>query len=287
MFSRELSFAPDRRSINDSFYRFGSGSSRYDQGLSGQDPRYKTFDDEYREKYTGFRLSENNRRNLIDIILEKIPIDHLNVSFLAAANYGVWLARKNSYPWNPDTFKKVFDHLSNVLVKNVKDKSPEEVQLLLAKYQTNFYRYMEYVREHTRDMEVAQEEEVEVEIVESPGSEERPSRPVSRPKASRPKSRPKASRPVARPAEEPEEITVTLEESTPSQAGEELPLTSFEDIQSMLLAGSLVEYNLAPEYDYLTTSPNQIMIFNDAEGLSYLSAVQYDEATGEIFPPVR
>ena len=86
----QLSFAPDRRSVQSTFYHFNErGSGEPDRhGFSHQDSLIYNLNKVYETKFAN--ISHEYRRTLVEMIVANVSLDHNNLTMLAAATYIVY-----------------------------------------------------------------------------------------------------------------------------------------------------------------------------------------------------
>lgn len=164
---QQLSFAPDRRSVQTTFYHFSerpSGDSDQ-RGFSQQDSLIYALDKIYQSKFTD--ISQQFRNTLVGILVADVPLAHHNLTILAAANYIVFHMRQyrisfnidpNNYvggavdPQDQRNFEAYFRHVESAIMPDVTDKSPDSIAIIRAKFKATLLRYIIYVMNNTNNI---------------------------------------------------------------------------------------------------------------------------------------
>jgi len=147
----ELSFAPDRRSVQTTFYHFSDRpSGEFDRrGFSQHDSLAWAIDKIYQTKF--FNISKEYRDTLVSILISEVPLDHRNLTFLATANFIVYHMRITRTNLNPKTFEDYFNFVASSLMSDVVGKKPNEIQQIRANFKVTLLRYIIYVQNNTTD----------------------------------------------------------------------------------------------------------------------------------------
>lgn len=150
-----LSFAPDRRSLQTTYYHFNDRAfGDFDRkGLSQIDTLTIELEKIYDKKFPG--MSSDQIKNLTNILVTNVPISHHNLTFLAAANYIVQYMRysDNTDVLTPELFNKYYNTMERFLVSEPVQspetkKVPKDPQLVRANYKATLLRYILYVQAH-------------------------------------------------------------------------------------------------------------------------------------------
>lgn len=162
---QQLSFAPDRRSVQTTFYHFSERSSgSFDKhGFSQQDSLIWALDKIYQSKFTN--ISQQFRSVLVNILVTQVPLLHQNLTMLAAANLIVYDMRtkqiqiditqsnfttgQTASPRNLQIFEAYFNYVAPFIMPDLNGKNPEEILLIRANFKVTLLRYIIYVQEHT------------------------------------------------------------------------------------------------------------------------------------------
>ena len=159
-----LSFAPDRRSLQTTYYHFNDrGSGNYDRrGLSQTDALALALRKIYIENFPN--IDETLVMVLVTNLINDVPIPHTNLIFLAAANSIVYQLR---YETGSDTLTPVLletyvQRLPPRILSEVTQtaKGPEEVQMARARFKVTLLRYILYIQNHVPYRQVAQQVQV-------------------------------------------------------------------------------------------------------------------------------
>lgn len=143
---QELSFAPDRRSIQNNFYHFSerpSGDSDT-RGFSQHDSLTGRLDKIYRDYFT--HMEPPVRRTLVDILVREVPLNHKNFKTLAAAMFTHYFMAARGEQLNPTTFNQYFNYLAQIIMGDVTGKSTEDVALIRANFKATFLRYLNHIQ---------------------------------------------------------------------------------------------------------------------------------------------
>jgi hypothetical protein len=150
----ELSFAPDRKSVQGATFQFSGNVSLYsgERGYSSQDSLKFKIDKIYQTKFPD--VNPTLRRVLVDILVPDVPLMHRNLDMLATANYIVHSLRiqvkiKSIDQMTPELYKWYFDQLSTIIMNNVDGKTNLQNNLSRANFKTTLLRYIYYVWKHT------------------------------------------------------------------------------------------------------------------------------------------
>lgn len=147
---QELAFAPDRRSVQSTFYHFSERPSGfYDRkGFSQQDSLVFALDRIYQNKFEGLTLPY--RKILIDILIDEVPLEHHNLTMLALANYIVYSLRSRKLELTPEYFRSYYDNFAFQILPDVTGKSAVEIQEINTRFKTTLLRYIIYVQNNTK-----------------------------------------------------------------------------------------------------------------------------------------
>lgn len=151
MTMQELTFAPDRRSVQTTFYHFSDRpSGEFDRrGFSQHDSLAWAIDKIYQTKF--MNLSKEYRSALVNILITEVPLEHRNLTFLATANFIVYHMRVTGTEFNPQSFGEYFNFVSASLMSDVTGKKPAEMEEVRSNFKTTLLRYVIYVRDNTTD----------------------------------------------------------------------------------------------------------------------------------------
>lgn len=140
--SEPLLFTPDRRTIQGETFHFSEGYGMSASGLefSRQDSLDVSLREIFQTKFSF--VSPQLRNTLIGIINEKIPIEHHNLTFLAAATYIVHDTPNMTQAQFTAAYKKV----SPKLLPNSMKKSRDELKESQERFKTTLLRYIFYVQ---------------------------------------------------------------------------------------------------------------------------------------------
>lgn len=152
---QELTFAPDRRSVQATFYHFSDRPSGLSdkRGFSHHDSLIWAIDKIYQTKFSN--LPPSYRKVLVDILTSEVPLDHRNLTLLAIANYIVYNLRLTKTTLNPQIFEEYFRNLAPFLISDVSGKTPTDIQEIRANFKTTLFRYVIYVRDNTTDFSIS------------------------------------------------------------------------------------------------------------------------------------
>ena len=151
----QLSFAPDRRSLQTTYYHFNDRSSgEFDKrGFTQLDTLIIALDKIYTTKFPN--MNKDQVKNLVNILVTEVPISHHNLTFLAAANQIVQYMRyvDLTNELTPALFEKYFNSLGPYIISEVVQtsetkKTPEDLQLERANFKATLLRYILYVQNH-------------------------------------------------------------------------------------------------------------------------------------------
>ena len=162
----ELSFAPDRRSVQTTFYHFSERSSGDEdkRSFSQHDSLVWALDKIYQSKFTN--ISQSLRNTLVNILVSEIPLVHHNLTMLAAANYIVYYMRSSKLApletdpskftggmndHNRQVFEAFFDFVAPFIITDVSGKTPEEILIVRAEFKVTLLRYIIFVQENTKN----------------------------------------------------------------------------------------------------------------------------------------
>ena len=163
---QELSFAPDRRSVQATFYHFSerpSGDSDR-RGFSQQDSLIWALDKIYQSKFGG--IQPPMRALLVNILISEVPLSHHNLTMLAAANFIVFHMRLHgqqimtdpiSFPGtegemeqqNRQIFERYFNSVESIIISDVNGLTPDQINLQRANYKVTLLRYIIYIQNNT------------------------------------------------------------------------------------------------------------------------------------------
>lgn len=145
----ELTFAPDRRSVQTTFYHFSNRPSGFsDQKVySHHDSLRWALEKIYENKFAG--LSPVYRKILVDILTTEVPLDHRNLTLLAVANYIVYSLKLAHTELTPPLFSEYFRHFEPFLMPDVGKKNPVEIEQIRVNFKTTLLRYIIYVQNNT------------------------------------------------------------------------------------------------------------------------------------------
>ena len=151
MVMHELSFAPDRRSVQTTFYHFSERpSGEFDRrGFSQHDSLAWAIDKIYQTKFAG--IPKDFRDTLVNILVTEVPLEHRNLTFLATANFIVYHMRLSRSELDSKNFDAYFNFVAPFLMADVTGKKSEEIQQVRANFKTTLLRYIIYVRDNTTD----------------------------------------------------------------------------------------------------------------------------------------
>lgn len=184
---QELSFAPDRRSVQTTFYHFSERSSGESEkrGFSQQDSLIWALNKIYQSKFAN--ISEQFRNILVEILVANVPLAHHNLTMLAAANFIIYHMRSNGLSLNIDsnvytspcdppqapcvstnpgvisckqtvnaqvdqrsknTFDAYFNYVAPFIMSDVSGKKPEEIAMIRAQHKITLLRYLIFVQDN-------------------------------------------------------------------------------------------------------------------------------------------
>ena len=149
--TEELSFAPDRRSVQATFYHFSDRPSGLSdsRNFSQHDTLIIALDKIYQTKFKD--LLPEHRRILVSILTSEVPLDHRNLTFLAIANYIVYNIRATRREFTPDIFEMYFNDFSSFIMTDVGTKQVSEIEEIRARFKATLLRYIFYFRDNTTD----------------------------------------------------------------------------------------------------------------------------------------
>lgn len=150
-FQRELTFAPDRRSMDGGYYQFdrlAPGAINVD-GVYHQGSYKDILTNIYTEKYRNI-VSPGRVEELVNRLINNVPLDNININYLAAANYFVDNFVNRKAVWSPEAFGTYFESMLPILMRDVTNKSPEQIQDLRLEHKLALFRYSEYILRHLR-----------------------------------------------------------------------------------------------------------------------------------------
>jgi hypothetical protein len=182
---QHLSFNADHRSVQSTFYHFNehtSGSNK--RNFSQQDTLVIALTNVYETKFSN--VSKEFRNVLVEILVSNVPLEHNNLTMLAAANYIIYNLRNNGInlnldstsfaspqcdspqqycitdspsvveckekanskldPNNRNVFEFYFNYVEPFIMPDVSGKKPEEVDQLRALNKITLLRYIIYVQ---------------------------------------------------------------------------------------------------------------------------------------------
>lgn len=155
----ELSFAPDRRSVQATFYHFSERPSGDPdrRGFSQQDSLIYALDKIYQSKFTN--IPPQLRNTLVNILVTEVPLAHNNPTILAAANFIVYHMRLNQItirttgtefdPRERQIFDSYFNYVAQFLITDVSGKTPGEIQKIRANFKITLLRYVIFIINNT------------------------------------------------------------------------------------------------------------------------------------------
>lgn len=148
---QELSFAPDRRSVQTTYYHFTERpSGEYDRrGFSPQDSLTWSLSKIYETKFP--QVSKHLRDILVNILVSEVPLAHKNLTLLATANLIVYYMRLYKQEFTPQLFDQYFNALASILLPDMTAKKPEDIQQIRANFKATLLRYVLNVRNNTTD----------------------------------------------------------------------------------------------------------------------------------------
>jgi len=116
----QLSFAPERRYLQENLYRFSYRPSIFTNDgytYSPQDSMMFNIEKIYKEKFSG--INPSTISILVNLIISDIPIGHKNLLYLAAAVYVVHLYKNQIV--NQDYFDNEYNKVSEALINGIND----------------------------------------------------------------------------------------------------------------------------------------------------------------------
>lgn len=147
--SQDLSFAPDRRSIQGMTFHFSerpSGASGA-RGYSQQDQLTYALERVYRDRFPD--LERGSREVLLQLLVNNVPLAHHNLLFLATAMLIVYDMRlKGMSELTPEAFTSYFNYAWQFIATDVTGKTPEEIHKIIANFKVTLLRYLFYVQQH-------------------------------------------------------------------------------------------------------------------------------------------
>jgi hypothetical protein len=149
MQQQDLSFAPDRRSIQGMTFHFSERPSGTfgARGYSQQDQLTYALDRVYRDRFPD--LDRGTRELLLQLLVNNVPLSHRNLLFLATAMLIVYDMRiKGNNEFTPEAFNSYFNYSLQFIATDVTDKNPEEIHKLIANFKVTLLRYLFYIQEH-------------------------------------------------------------------------------------------------------------------------------------------
>jgi len=154
MTSPQLSFTPDRRSVQGTTFQYSQQPSGFSgkREFSSQDSMVFKLDKIYQIKYP--QMSKELRETLIKILVPDVPLMHHNLEMIAASNYIIYHMRlqngiQDIDQLTPEQYNLYFDHISGIIVSDVSGKNTEELNSIRANFKTTLFRYIIYVWKHT------------------------------------------------------------------------------------------------------------------------------------------
>jgi hypothetical protein len=186
MSRHELSFAPDRRSVQTTFFHFSERPSGEadKRGFSQQDAQVWALEKIYQSKFVN--ISQQLRNILVNTIVTEIPLAHNNLTMLAAAEFIVYHMRSNRITLNTDpstftnqcdqtgclsidsavvsckqsaneqvnaqnriTFEAYFNFVAAFIMPDVTGKKPEEILTIRASHKITLLRYIRFIQNST------------------------------------------------------------------------------------------------------------------------------------------
>lgn len=181
----QLSFAPDRRSVQTTFYHFSERTSgdADKRGFSQQDSLIWALSKIYQSKFAN--ISEHLRNTLVDILVTYVPLPHRNLTILAAANFIVYHMKTHGIsmdfnpsnyatptcdspqqpcittspvvvsckqeansrlnPQNRTNFEHYYNYVEPYIISDVSGKKPEEILQMRAHYKITLLRYIIFI----------------------------------------------------------------------------------------------------------------------------------------------
>lgn len=133
-----LSFNPDRRSYQGSFYHVSTRPSYREYTL--QDSISGNLRKLFQAKFR--HLSPDYQETLIDTIVRYIPLAHKNLLMIAVAVYVIYQIQGDL---TPKTFDQQFKKVRSILMSDTSRKKAEEIKELEANFKVTLLRYIFYV----------------------------------------------------------------------------------------------------------------------------------------------
>lgn len=144
----QLTVAPEIRK-GPVFYHFSYRDNQFDRrGFSRQDSLVFSLNKIFDTDLPG--VPADMRSIVINTITNELDVEHKNLLMLCLATLVIHLLRFSNAQLTPLSFTAYYNSLSGVMVKDVKDKKVEEIQILHIKYKATFYRYLIYVQTNSR-----------------------------------------------------------------------------------------------------------------------------------------
>ena len=143
---QELSFAPDKRSIQGLTFRFSERSTGGE--FSPQESMRHQLSKIYEEKFA--TINQTQRSILVDILVPTVPLSHRNLPMLAAANYIVYLMRnwEKHDEITPEIFNKYLKYVPSGIVDTAEETLEEKISS--AKFKITLLRYIYYIISYTK-----------------------------------------------------------------------------------------------------------------------------------------
>lgn len=140
---QSFSFAPDRRSVQNTYYSYNDRGSFYKRGFTQIDSFTLALTNIYKTNVPN--MSDTLRNVLIKIIIDNIPLQHHNLTLIALATFISYNMNTRELKFTPETFATYFDDFQSVLIPDTTGKKREEIAKLRAMYKASLFRYMLYV----------------------------------------------------------------------------------------------------------------------------------------------
>jgi len=152
---REFTFAPDRRTIEGSYYQIGNYNLQ--SGLVGVEGEGAYQQESYREVLTNIynekfknRFSIDKINELVNRLITKVPMANVNINYIAYANFFLDDFIAGKVEWNPSTFTIYFERIIPSLIENVQGKTPDQINALKLEHKLVMFRYSEYILKHLK-----------------------------------------------------------------------------------------------------------------------------------------
>lgn len=182
----QLSFTPDRRSVQTTFYHFSERASgdAGGRGFSQQDSLIWALGKIYQSKFAN--MDEKFRNTLVEILVTSVPLPHRNLTMLAAANFVIYHMRNNriTLDLNPEhyatpncnspqqpcvtnspvetackqeansrlnpqsrmAFEAYYNYVESYIMSDVSNKKVEEISQMRAHYKVTLLRYIDFIQ---------------------------------------------------------------------------------------------------------------------------------------------